>query len=88
MIFRICKSILLFFGRIFEPKRRQIAILPEIDPMAPLEEVAEQRRMKAWGYGPQLDLPGSECKVPIKDFGYGSDFVAKETDYIVTNLRV
>jgi hypothetical protein len=53
MIIRICKSILLFFGRIFESKYRriEIPILPEIDPMAPLEEAAELRRMKAWNYG-------------------------------------
>ncbi len=51
MIIRLCKSILLFFGRIFETKRQRIAILPEIDPMAPLEEADELRRMKVWGYG-------------------------------------
>ncbi len=70
MIIRLCKSILLFFGRMFETKRRRIEVpvLPEVDPMAPLEEAAELRRMKAWGYG--------------------QDYVPKDNDYIVTNLRV
>jgi hypothetical protein len=53
MIIRLCKSILLFFGRMFETKHRRIevAILPEVDPMAALEEADELRRMKVWGYG-------------------------------------
>ena len=48
MILRIYKSILLFFGRIFDNskhKRIEIVILPEIDPMASFENTAESRRI-------------------------------------------
>ncbi len=64
MILRICKSILLFFGRMFDAanntrnryqykKPIEVAVLPEIDPMAPFEEAAEMR-MQEWGYGQDI----------------------------------
>ena len=72
MILRICKSILLFFGRMFEgatnnrnkyhiQKPIEIAVLPEIDPMASFEEV---QHMKEWNYG--LDIVPKENTYTVR----------------------